>query len=77
VSERLDKIISRNTPLPWYRDPFKRGVVIFVAVILIIVLGVFTTLGQPKKPEADTGPGSARPPVERVDGIGIGAPRKH
>ena len=73
--EKLDKIIARNTPPPWYMNKVVQAVIAFVAIVLAITLGVCTDLGKPAAPPKDD-PGSAQPPA-RVDDIGIGRPSRH
>jgi hypothetical protein len=44
---RLDKIVARNRPPPWHRNPVVLAFVIAAVVIVMLALAAMTTLGRP------------------------------
>ena len=72
---RLDNIIARNTPPPWYRDKVVRAVIVFFTIVVVIGLAVCTDLGKPDAPPGNAAGSAVRERPTRVDGIGIGRPK--
>jgi hypothetical protein len=58
---RLENIIARNTPPPWYLNKMIRAAIILVMVIACFVLLAFTDLGKPKV--------EPKQPATHVDGV--------
>jgi hypothetical protein len=63
---RLDKIIARNRPVPWYRDKLILTFIGAGVVVMMLVLAATTGLGRPAHDDAPPAPTG---PATRVPGV--------